>query len=97
MAGEPDLLARDSAGNLCVCPGMGSTTSPFGPRVKAGTGWGGYTLVGPGDLTCDGKPGLVARDSSGNVCLYPGTGSPASPYGARSGFGTGWDICNAII
>ncbi|MGW4518671.1 N-acetylmuramoyl-L-alanine amidase [Streptomyces sp. NPDC004393] len=95
--GKPDLLARDSSGNLYVYPGTGSTTSPFGPRTKVGSGWGGYTLVGPGDVNGDGKPDLVARDSSGNVYLYPGTGSTTSPYGSRSSIGTGWDIYNTIV
>ncbi|MGW5608990.1 N-acetylmuramoyl-L-alanine amidase [Streptomyces sp. NPDC003753] len=95
--GKADLLARDSSGNLFVYPGTGSTTSPFGPRIKAGWGWGGYTMVGPGDVSGDGKPDLVARDSSGNVYLYPGTGSPTSPYGSRSSIATGWDIYDTII
>ena len=95
--GKPDLLARDSSGNLYVYPGTGSTTSPFGPRTKVGYGWGGYTMVGPGDLTGDGKPDLVARDSSGNLYLYPGTGNSSAPYGSRSRIDTGWGTYDAIV
>jgi hypothetical protein len=95
--GKPDLLARDSSGNLYVYPGSGDPTAPFGPRVKAGYGWGGYTMVGPGDVNGDTKPDLVARDSSGNLYLYPGTGVPTAPYGARTAIGTGWDIYDPII
>ena len=54
-------------------------------------------MVGPGDLTGDGKPDLVARDSSGNLYLYPGTGNSSAPYGSRSRIDTGWGTYDAIV
>ncbi|MCX3063755.1 N-acetylmuramoyl-L-alanine amidase [Streptomyces sp. GXMU-J5] len=95
--GKPDLLARDKYGYLYVYPGTGSLTSPFGSRVKAGHGWTGYTMVGAGDLNGDGKPDLVARDSSGELYLYPGTGSETAPYSSRKAIGGGWNIYNSLL
>ncbi|MFJ7960597.1 FG-GAP repeat domain-containing protein, partial [Streptomyces sp. NPDC096319] len=43
--------------------------------VKIGSGWGVYNaLVGPGDLSGDGKGDLLARDRSGVLYLYKGNG-----------------------
>ncbi|MFJ7961777.1 FG-GAP repeat domain-containing protein, partial [Streptomyces sp. NPDC096319] len=42
---------------------------------EIGSGWGVYnTLVGPGDLSGDGKGDLLARDRSGVLYLYKGNG-----------------------
>ncbi|MFF8380786.1 FG-GAP repeat domain-containing protein [Streptomyces sp. NPDC015661] len=88
---KADLIARDTAGVLWLYKGTGSATAPFAPRVKIGTGWGGYPqLTGPGDLTDDGRADLVARDSAGAFWLYKGTGVATAPYASRVKIGTGW-------
>jgi hypothetical protein len=57
----------------------------------SGTGAGslrGYSwVVGPGDIDGDGRPDLVARDSSGALWLLPGT---ASGYASRRLIGEGF-------
>lgn len=56
--------------------GDGKLTS----RTKIGSGWNGYNqIAGQGDLTGDGKAGIVARDGSGVLWLYKGTGSATVP------------------
>ncbi|MFI0899314.1 FG-GAP repeat domain-containing protein [Streptomyces sp. NPDC020983] len=59
------------------------------------TGFGDYNLVlGPGDLSGDGRSDLLARDSSGVLWLYPGKGD--STFGARVKVGSGWGAYNQI-
>lgn len=62
-----------------------------------GSGWGVYNLlVGPGDLTGDGKSDLLARDKSGNLFLYRGTGAD-HPLGTKTKIGAGWGAFNQIV
>lgn len=96
--GRADLLARDASGVLWLYQGTGNTTAPFAARTKVGGGWAVYsTLVGAGDLTGDGRADLLARDASGALWLYQGTGKAAAPYTARTKVGTGWTIYNALL
>ncbi|MEU0373346.1 VCBS repeat-containing protein [Streptomyces sp. NPDC006283] len=61
-----------------------------------GTGWGVYnTLVGPGDLSGDGKGDLLARDSAGVLWLYRGNGN-GSAFATRQKVGTGWGQFSAL-
>jgi hypothetical protein len=94
--GLPDLFATDTNGVAWVYPGNGK--GAFGSRVKIGTGWNIYGAVvyGKGDLTNDGRPDIVGRDSSGNLWLYKGTGSASAPWAARVKVGSGWNIYNAL-
>jgi hypothetical protein len=69
--GIGDMVARDGSGNLWYYQGSGNPSPPYKPRVKAGSGWSGYTMTGVGDMTGDGKPDLVARASSGNLFENP--------------------------
>ncbi|MFC8710538.1 N-acetylmuramoyl-L-alanine amidase [Streptomyces sp. NPDC057197] len=95
--GKADLVARDGSGVLWLYPGTGDVNAPFGARIRIGTGWTAYTLAGARDLNGDGKPDLIARDGSGAVYLYPGTGNSAALFGARSQIGSGWNIYDTII
>ncbi|MFI1091304.1 N-acetylmuramoyl-L-alanine amidase [Streptomyces sp. NPDC020917] len=96
--GRPDLVARDSSGTLWLYQGTGSTTAPFAARVKIGAGWNAYNmLVGIGDFTGDGKGDMIARDSSGGLYLYTGTGKAAAPFTAKLKIGTGWQTYNAMV
>jgi hypothetical protein len=95
--GKPDLIAREKSGVLWLYKGTGTPATPFAPRVKIGTGWQIYNdVVSTGDLTSDGKPDLIGRDSTGALWLYKGTGSATAPYAARVKVGTGWQIYNSI-
>ena len=94
--GKPDLFATDSAGVAYVYPGNGA--GKFGTRVKVGSGWNiyGSVIYGKGDLNDDGRADIVARDSSGVLWLYKGTGSASAPWSARVKVGSGWNIYNAF-
>ncbi|WP_395361018.1 FG-GAP repeat domain-containing protein [Streptomyces sp. YH02] len=65
--------------------------------VLIGTGWGVYNaLVGPGDLSGDGKGDLLARDRSGNLYLYQGNGQ-STAFASRIKVGGGWGSFNKIV
>ena len=64
--------------------------------VQAGTGWQVMTtLIGPGDVTGDGRPDLYARDTSGSLWLYPGNGSGG--FAPRVRVGAGWNTLDAVV
>ncbi|MFF5446490.1 FG-GAP repeat domain-containing protein [Streptomyces sp. NPDC012888] len=88
---KPDLVARDRAGVLWLYRGTGDPAAPFTARTRIGGGWQVYgDLVGTGDLTRDGKADLIARDRSGGLWLYQGTGNAAAPFGPRARVATGF-------
>ncbi|SEK70405.1 N-acetylmuramoyl-L-alanine amidase [Streptacidiphilus jiangxiensis] len=96
--GRADLLGRDSSGVLWLYQGTGNAASPFAARVRVGGGWQTYnTIVGAGDLTGDGRADLVARDSSGVLWLYRGTGIPTAPFAARTKISSGWQGYKTIV
>ncbi|MFB6607827.1 FG-GAP repeat domain-containing protein [Streptomyces noursei] len=97
--GKPDLIAREKAtGDLYLYKGTGNPSAPFSARTKIGTGWGGYNaLVSTGDINLDGKTDFVARDTSGRLYAYYGTGNATSPYQARVQIGTGWNIYTKLF
>ncbi|MFJ1583410.1 N-acetylmuramoyl-L-alanine amidase [Streptomyces sp. NPDC088197] len=96
--GTGDLVARDTSGVLWYYQGSGKPSGPFKARLKTGAGWGVYNMIiGARDITGDGKPDLIARDSSGNLWLYKGTGNPAAPFAAKVKIGPGWNIFNMLI
>ncbi|MFJ8649824.1 FG-GAP-like repeat-containing protein [Streptomyces sp. NPDC093546] len=83
-----DLISTDSTGVLWLHPGKASGT--VAARQKIGSsGWQSMTaLVGAGDMDGDRQNDLVARDSTGNLWLYPGRGT--GTLGPRKLIGTGW-------
>ncbi|MBT2440452.1 N-acetylmuramoyl-L-alanine amidase [Streptomyces sp. ISL-36] len=96
--GKPDVIGRESSGVLWLYPGTGNPSAPLGPRLKVGTGWQTYNMiVSTGDLTGDGKPDVMARDSAGALWLYNGTGTASAPFGPRVKIGTGWQTYNTIV
>ncbi|MFF0086858.1 FG-GAP repeat domain-containing protein [Streptomyces canus] len=74
-----DVLVRPSSGALRLYkPGCGAALKPSTPYTSLGTsGWNQYdVLTAPGDVTKDGRPDLIARNTStGAVYLYKGTSS----------------------
>ncbi|MFB6841127.1 N-acetylmuramoyl-L-alanine amidase [Streptomyces sp. NPDC056361] len=96
--GMPDVIGRESSGVLWLYPGTGNPNSPLGPRLKVGTGWQTYnSIVSTGDLTGDGKPDVMGRDTTGALYLYNGTGVASKPFGPRLKIGTGWQTYNTIL
>ncbi|WP_157597123.1 FG-GAP repeat domain-containing protein [Streptacidiphilus rugosus] len=95
---QPDLVARDSTGVLWLYQGTGNPAAPFKARVRVGSGWNAYTaIIGVGDITGDRQPDLVARDSTGVLWLYQGTGNPTAPFKARVRVGSGWNAFTQIV
>ncbi|MEJ1196527.1 MULTISPECIES: N-acetylmuramoyl-L-alanine amidase [unclassified Streptomyces] len=95
--GTGDAVARDKSGVLWYYKGSGDLTEPFEKRTRVGGGWSVYdTITGARDLTGDGRPDLVARDKSGVLWLYEGTGSASAPFESRSRIGGGWYVYNAL-
>lgn len=72
-----DVLVRLSSGALrAYKPACGAALKPSTAYTSLGTsGWNQYdVLTAPGDITSDGRPDLIARNSStGTVYLYKGT------------------------
>ncbi|MEU3343616.1 VCBS repeat-containing protein [Streptomyces sp. NPDC006700] len=86
--GLGDVLARHKNGTLYRYYGTKGGLST--KRVKLFSKWGASynAVVGVGDITSDGKPDLVARDTSGNLWLQKGDGRGS--FGARTKIATGW-------
>ncbi|WP_433431504.1 hypothetical protein [Nonomuraea sp. CA-141351] len=98
--GKNDLLAKTSTGLLYLYPGTGSVTANgiLGTRISVGSGWGFYTaLVSTGDNDGDGKADLIARDSTGLLWLFKGTGVASAPFAPRVQIGTGWNGLDALF
>lgn len=93
--GKADLVARDAAGNLYLYPGNGAFGF-LGSKIKIGNGWSGMnTIAGPGDFNGDRKADLTARDSSGRLFLFKGSGTGG--FLGKVQIGSGWNIMNSIM
>jgi hypothetical protein len=97
--GIADLLARDRSGTLWLyrAKGVGSFGSrpSFGSRVKVGSGFSKSTaIVSAGDQTGDLRPDVLARDESGALWLYEGTG--LGGFYSPTLVGTGYDAWASI-
>jgi hypothetical protein len=92
--GREDVIAREkSTGSLWLYRGTGSG---FAPRGKiGGSGWNSVRQITPiGDLTGDGRPDLVAvQTSSGCLYLYPGMRTSLAP---RKRLGCGWNALSEL-
>ncbi|MEU0404470.1 N-acetylmuramoyl-L-alanine amidase [Streptomyces sp. NPDC006197] len=96
--GTGDAVARDTSGVLWYYQGSGNPSAPFKARLRTGGGWQVYDrVIGVRDLTGDSKPDLIAREKSGVLWLYKGTGTPTTPFAPRVKIGTGWQIYNDIV
>jgi FG-GAP-like repeat len=96
--GTGDAVARDKSGLLWYYRGTGTHYwDIYQPRTKVGAGWNIYnTITGARDLTGDGRPDLVARDTSGVLWLYQGTNSTTAPFATRTKVGAGWNIYKTL-
>ncbi|MFE0652920.1 FG-GAP repeat domain-containing protein [Streptomyces sp. NPDC059534] len=99
--GTADLLVRDSGGVVWrfgtrpTAPG-GSLADTGGSRV--GAGWQIYDrLQSVGDVAgTDGAPDVIARDKSGVLWLYQGTGDRHKPLTGRTRIGGGWQVYDQL-
>ncbi|MBE9925738.1 hypothetical protein G8C93_07505 [Cellulosimicrobium cellulans] len=93
--GRPALVARSGV-TLFLYRGDGRGGFS-GARSVVGTGWQTMTaIVGVGDMNDDGRGGdIVARDTSGRLFLYPGTGTGG--VRGRTQIGSGWQGFSGIV
>lgn len=72
--GAADVLARDSTGALWIYKGNGHGGWLPG-RTQVGWGWNVMTAIFSGhDFSGDGPSDVIARDTNGQLWLYPGNG-----------------------
>lgn len=95
-------LGVDSRPNMLAVCGDGTLAAGPDGQVAIGSGWGVYNaLVGPGDLTGDGKGDLIARDGSGTLYLYRSTTDAFDPtcptFAAKVRVGGGWNAYDRIL
>ncbi|MFK4105040.1 FG-GAP repeat domain-containing protein [Streptomyces sp. NPDC019531] len=94
-----DVLVRLSSGALrAYKPGCGAALKPSTPYTSLGTsGWNQYdVLTAPGDVNKDGRPDLIARNSStGAVYLYKGTS--AGKLSARVKLYDNWKTYKKVV
>ncbi|MHA5049727.1 FG-GAP-like repeat-containing protein [Streptomyces sp. SD15] len=95
---QNDILVRFSSGELRVYRTMrGQTFFTSTPHTSLGKGWNQYNvLTSPGDVSGDGRPDLIARNSStGAVYLYKGTSS--GKLSARVKLYANWKTYKKIV
>jgi hypothetical protein len=92
--GNPDVLARDSTGALWMYNGDGEGGWLPGP-VQVGFEWNVMTAIFSGhDFNSDGPSDVIARDTGGQLWLYPGNGSGG--WMNRVQIGWGWQGMDLI-
>jgi hypothetical protein len=93
-----DVLVRLSSGSLRLYkPGCGKAVTPSTSYTSLGTGWNQYNvLTSPGDVSGDGRPDLLTRNSStGAVYLHKGTSS--GTLAARVKLSSDWSAYKKIV
>lgn len=89
--GRNDLVARNKGRMVAL---LGTTKGGFKRKVLD-KGMGNYSqFIGVGDQNGDGSPDVFARDMSGRLYMYAGTGS--GKFGARSAVPGSWSAYNRI-
>ncbi|MFG3023040.1 FG-GAP-like repeat-containing protein [Streptomyces sp. NPDC048254] len=94
-----DVLVRPSSGALRLYkPACGKALTPSTSYTTIGSsGWNQYdVLTSPGDISGDGRPDLIARNSAtGTVYLYKGTST--GKFSARVKLYDNWKTYKKIV
>jgi len=70
--GYPDIIARDTDGNLWGYWGDSTGSYDSSRQGLIGNGWNGYTFAGIADVNRDNRPDIVAMGADGVLWLYSG-------------------------
>ncbi|MFE5710522.1 FG-GAP repeat domain-containing protein [Streptomyces sp. NPDC056501] len=99
--GSPDLFARDGNGSLWRFDSTyNSYTRKLEPpyqRSAVGPGWNAYDRIeSVGNVAGTNVADVIARDKTGVLWLYQGTGNETKPLGTRTKIGPGWGVYNHL-
>ncbi|MFJ9913422.1 FG-GAP repeat domain-containing protein [Actinacidiphila glaucinigra] len=98
--GSPDLLVVDPSGRLKRYDSAYrlDLNRLYWTSVSAvGPGWQIYDrFTAPGNLGGTSHADIVARDKTGGLWIYEGTGTRDTPFAPRRKVGPGWQIYNKI-
>ncbi|MFD6363678.1 FG-GAP repeat domain-containing protein [Streptomyces roseolus] len=98
--GSPDILARDESGNLWIQDVHYREEwreTYQNPDSLVGGGWQAYDRIeATGNITGAAAPEVVARDRSGVLWLYRGTGNGKAPFTTRTRIGGGWQASTLL-
>ncbi|MFF0478351.1 FG-GAP repeat domain-containing protein [Streptomyces sp. NPDC004284] len=107
--GSPDILERDSSGRLWIDDTFPDPNfdqlrqKPYfdllnqNPRLLVGSGWQIYDRIeAAGNVAGSAVSDVVARDRSGVLWLYQGTGNSKAPLATRVRIGSGWNTYNQL-
>lgn len=108
--GQLDVIARDLDGFLWVYPRSSTKTAVYwdflAPQrlaaaapYNAGAGWERYSQLTATDVTGDGRPDMLGRDSTGTLWVYPHNGAApgTSPWPTAYPMGNWWGQYTAIL
>ncbi|MFE7546962.1 FG-GAP repeat domain-containing protein [Streptomyces gardneri] len=95
--GSPDLFARDLNGSLwrfdSTYDSYTRKLAPTYQRSAVGPGWNAYDRIeSVGNVAGTDVADVIARDKTGVLWLYQGTGNETKPLGARTKIGAGWGV-----
>ncbi|MFF5707712.1 FG-GAP-like repeat-containing protein [Streptomyces sp. NPDC012756] len=96
---DPELFARDASGKLWVAPAFydESRGSLVGFASPVGSGWSIYDrLESSGDIAGTAVADTLARDKSGVLWLYQGSGDAVKPFLGRVKVGGGWQTYDKL-
>src|SRR4051812_41340762 len=95
--GRPDLLAIDANARMLMYRGNGAGGWVTGSGEPVGTGWSFPTVFAPGDFSGDGRPDVLAVDSTGRLLMYRGNGAGGWITGTAEPIGSGWSGFTAVL
>ncbi|WP_052499253.1 FG-GAP repeat domain-containing protein [Streptomyces vietnamensis] len=98
--GSPDVLVRDTSGRLWIDDTFLRPEAGYldqNPGLLVGSGWQTYDRIeAAGNVTGSAVSDVVARDKSGVLWLYQGTGQAKAPLAGRVRIGSGWNTYNQL-
>jgi hypothetical protein len=98
--GTPDVFSRDAGGQLArfgMQPSAGGDNLVHEGGWQVGPGWQVYDrLESVGNIAGTSVSDAIARDRSGVLWLYEGTGDGTKPLRARKRIGGGWGIYDRL-